>query len=356
MFRNLWRRGSRAPARKGLSNADLRETVALTNGLSQPNLNDLNQILATVSPLALNIKQMGYELARQLAAALPPPAETGPSAFVPPCKLSTQADIESDWVAHWCRALAIPVVFHRKIWELAYLLQALHAGGVMREGARGLGFGCGQEPIPSLLAARGVDITVTDLPPDEAAGRGWIETGQHAAHLDAAFHPHLVDRAAFDRHVSLRYVDMNAVPDDLAGFDFCWSVCALEHLGSIEQGLAFIERSVDTLRPGGIAVHTTEFNIRADGPTIDNWPTVLFQRHHLEELAARLAARGHEVAPFDFDLGAKPLDRFIDLPPFPHNLPAEFQTWLGSPMHLKVAVDGFVSTCVGLTIHRSTAG
>ena len=104
---------------------------------------------------------------------------------------------------------------------------------------------------------------------------------------------------------------MTAIPADLAGFDFCWSLCAFEHLGSIEAGLRFVEASLAPLRPGGTAVHTTEFNINANGPTIDNWPTVLFQRRHMEALAARLAAQGHQVAPFDFDAGDKPLDRFV---------------------------------------------
>ena len=41
--------------------------------------------------------------------------------------------------------------------------------------------------------------------------------------------------------VSLRHVDMNHVPADLAGrFDIVWSACALEHLGSIANGLRFM--------------------------------------------------------------------------------------------------------------------
>jgi len=31
------------------------------------------------------------------------------------------------------------------------------------------------------------------------------------------------------------------LPADLTGFDFCWSICALEHLGTIAQGLDFIK-------------------------------------------------------------------------------------------------------------------
>ena len=68
----------------------------------------------------------------------------------------------------------------------------------------------------------------------------------------------------FRRLVDFRYCDMNNISSDLHEFDFCWSCCALEHLGSLSAGLRFIERSLDTLRPGGWAVHTTEFNLFSD--------------------------------------------------------------------------------------------
>jgi len=208
--------------------------------------------------------------------------------------------------------------------------------------------------MSSYLASQGVSSTVTDLPADEAQAMGWIETNQHASSLDNAFHPHLVAREQFDQHVDFRAVDMNAIPDDLQGYDFCWSICALEHLGTIERGLRFIERSLETVRPGGLAVHTTEFNIEADGPTIDNWPTVLFQRRHFEELARRLEAKGHKVAPFDFDPGNKILDKFVDLPPWHHDSNAAALTpWLGDSHHLKVAADGFVCTCAGIVITKA---
>ena len=232
------------------------------------------------------------------------------------------------------------------------MLQALHEHGHLTKGARGLGFGCGVEPLPSYLASRGVAVTMTDLPPGEAQVAGWAATNQYAADASVAYQPHLVARERFDEKVELRHVDMNAIPPDLAGYDFCWSICALEHLGTIERGLAFIENAMATLRPGGLAVHTTEFNINPDGPTIDNWPTVLFQRRHMEALAARLTEQGHDVAPLDFALGDGPLDRFIDLPPFHHDLSPALAEWLGAPLHLKVAVDGFAATCFGVIVRK----
>ena len=44
-------------------------------------------------------------------------------------------------------------------------------------------------------------------------------------------------------------------------------LAGIDRIGSIELGLQFIENSMATLRPGGVAVHTTEFNLE-DGETI----------------------------------------------------------------------------------------
>ncbi len=334
---------------------EIESLLALVDDRSRPNINALNSLVNRIDSLSLSVKFFGYELARTLASVLPRCEEIPAREIGLRSKASTQADISADWVGHWCYQLGIPRVFHRKVWELAYVLQAIHDHGSLRHDARGLGFGCGQEPIPSLLAARGVSVTVTDQPPENMVHSGWAQTGQHTGSLEQAFHPHLVDRAAFDEKVSLRHVDMNAIPSHLKDFDFCWSVCAFEHLGSIEQGLSFVENAMNVLRPGGLAVHTTEFNFMNDAQTLDNWPTVLFQRRHFEELARRLTARGHDVAPLDFDVGDMPLDKFVDVPPYFHDqaiaLPKEWEQ--GGAHHLKLSIDGFASTCFGIIVRRA---
>jgi SAM-dependent methyltransferase len=195
---------------------------------------------------------------------------------------------------------------------------------------------------------------MTDLPSEEARAAGWVATNQHAASINQAYHPHLVAEDVFHSRVSLRNVDMNAIPDDLRDYDFCWSICALEHLGTLENGTRFIENSLRTLRPAGLAIHTTELNIDAEGGTIDNWPTVLFQRRHFEALATRLREQGHDVAELNFHYGKKPMDRFIDLPPFHHDLPSDMAEWIGDPLHLKVGIDGFACTCFGIVVRKAT--
>ena len=333
-------------------NERLRLLLELVGPGGQPNINQLSLLTRNLDAAALNIKAMGYDLARRLGEALPVRTGTAAQPVGLACTPSPQADIESDWVAHWCAELRIPVVFHRKIWEVAYVLQALFEGDVLRPDARGLGFGCGIEPLPSYFANLGVDVTMTDLPSDDARSREWHQTGQFAPAPEAAWHPHLVDRATFDARVRQRAVDMNAIPGDLSGYDFCWSVCAMEHLGSIEQGLAFVENSLAPLKPGGVSVHTMEFNINPDGPTVDNWLTVFFQRRHIEALAARLCAAGHHVAPLDFDPGDRPMDRFVDLPPWHEGTTKALAELAGQSLHLKVAADGFVVTCFGMIVTK----
>ncbi len=330
-----------------------RAMLALTGPQSQPNINPLWRTTRNVDAIQLNLKFFGYEVARNLAAALPAVAATHPERVSLRSKPATQADMQSGWAAFWLSELKVPLMFHRKLWEYVFLLQALWEAGMLEPGRRGLGFGCGREPLPSYLASRNVEVCVTDLAPEEIVGRGWQETAQHTATLDVAFHAHLVSRDAFDRQVRLEYVDMNAIPDHLQGFDFAWSICALEHLGSIEKGLAFIENSLATVRSGGVVVHTTEFNFTRDDETIDNWITVLFQRRHFQALAGHLQDKGHHVAPLDFHVGDDPMDRFIDLPPFRDDWSSGMKaSWGGNTPHLKLNIDGFPTTCFGLIITK----
>lgn len=330
--------------------AQLRELI-LPNG--HPNINALWMIAKDIQNISLTQKFFGYDLAKRLADALPVRQGLAPSHVGLKSKPSTQADLESDWAAYWAGELKFALVFHRKLWEFVFFLQALYEADLLRPGLKALGFGCGEEPLPSYFASRGIDVTVTDLAPEAQTHQGWANTNQHTATLQSAFKSDLIDQATFEKNVHLRWVDMNAIPTDLRGFDFCWSICSLEHVGSIAKGLDFIENSVETLRPGGLAVHTTEFNFMDDEKTIDNWATVLFQRRHFEAIRDRLEAKGHKVAPLDFDVGSKPLDKFIDVPPFLHDMPPHMQRqWGADHNHMKLSIDGFASTCFGIIVRK----
>ena len=239
-----------------------------------------------------------------------------------------------------CRLMKEQPTRHRKQWEFIYILRILSYYGALKPGARGLGFGVGEEPLSSIFAQKDCSIVATDLPEDDLRADVWNNTNQLGASLQKIFDPRLCGRKRFMRNVSFRAVDMNAIPDDLRGFDFTWSSCAYEHLGSIEAGLAFFEKSLECLVPGGLAVHTTELNLTSNDGTLDKGNTVLFRRRDFEELARRLIAQGHEVIPITFDSGDRELDRVIDLPPYAND------------PHLKLALMRWVSTSFGMTVRK----
>jgi len=253
-----------------------------------------------------------------------------------------QASFDTGYFGYWSARLYEHLRHHRKLWEFVFICQALYERGALQPGVRGLGFGVGLEPLTALFACEGVEIMATDLEEEAATDLGWTDTKQHATGREALRRPQICPDDVFDRNVRYRSCDMNAVPDDLTGFDFCWSACALEHLGSIEKGLAFIERSVDCLKPGGWAIHTTEFNLSSNADTVDDMSTVLFRKRDFEALAERLKARGHEMLPINYDPGNLPLDTYYDVAPY--------REW----PHVKMALSGYAATSIGIIVRRGT--
>ncbi len=257
-------------------------------------------------------------------------------------RLCTQDQFQTSQYIYWCRQMHELYRFHRKQWEFCYIAQALYERGMVGPGKKGLGFAVGLEPLPSLFASYGCEIVATDLDVESARQAGWVDTNQHMADRDGLNNRGICEREAFNRLVSCRAADMNDIPPDLKVFDFTWSSCAFEHLGSIQLGLEFVLNSLKCLRPGGVAVHTTEFNVSSNSDTLSTGGTVIFRRRDIEELAHRLRAEGHKIE-LDFDLGNGPADYYVDRPPY-HSAP-----------HLKLHLDRYVSTSIGLIIRKAGA-
>lgn len=232
---------------------------------------------------------------------------------------------------YWCSLLKSDPIFHRKQWEYVYIAQALWERGLLQDGKRGLGFGVGQEPLSALFASLGCRIVATD----EENG-GWAVTDQHASDIASLNDRGICPKAKFDRLASFRTADMNNIPSDLGGFDFCWSACCFEHLGSIAKGLDFFVNSLDTLKPGGCAIHTTEFNLSSNIHTVENSELVLFRRVDIDRLIRRLESAGHHVEPLLIHSGSQPVDDYIDYPPF------------ADRPHLKLVIGQFTTTSIGI--------
>jgi hypothetical protein len=243
---------------------------------------------------------------------------------------------------YWCELCHDPPRFHRKQWEFWYIFTALRERGKIGPGMRGLGFGVGSEPMADAFASLGCTVVATDQAPEAAAEQGWTAYNQHAAGLAAVRARHLTPDDVFDANVTFEISDMNAIGAHLRDFDFCWSSCALEHLGSIRRGLDFITNSVATLNPGGVAVHTTELHMTSNDQTLEAPTISIFRRRDFEELAAELRQAGHTVAPLNFYMGVHELEEHIDMPPY-----------VADPS-LRLEIAGHKSTSFGMIVTRGS--
>lgn len=241
-----------------------------------------------------------------------------------------------------CKELQIKPAYKRKIWEFAYIIQVLKSTGVLGKGKRGVGFGVGNEPLPALFARYGCTVLATDLAPQNAVVKGWMFPQQQVERIKRLNKDALCPPELFASNVSWMHVDMNDIPAELltGQFDFVWSTCALEHLGSIEQGKQFILQSLACLRPGGVAVHTTEYNISSNTDTIDNQGTVLFRRTDIGDLVKQVSEQGYDMV-FNPHYGDGPLDLDYDVPPYGHNA------------HLKLLLDRYIISSIGISIKGS---
>jgi hypothetical protein len=238
---------------------------------------------------------------------------------------------------YWIDRLGYGHAYHRKLWEFVFILQSLKDHGMLSTGYRGLGFAVGTERVPDLLASCGVSVLATDLHQEEGIAKGWADSSQLAI-SKADLCSGISTEDQFDKLVDFANVDMNSIPSNLKDFDFCWSSCAFEHLGSIEAGKSFVMNSLKTLRSGGLAVHTTELNLSSDEDTVTSGGTVLFRRRDFREIASALRDEGHTVAPLNFYQGNHPLDQYIDMPPYSNDA------------HLRLSLMKYSTTSFGLVI------
>jgi hypothetical protein len=255
----------------------------------------------------------------------------------------------SDWYRRWEGLLIAPgddsadiPRGNRKHWEWAAILDAVQSRGKLKPGMKGLGFAVGTEPLSSIFASYNVDVLASDLVDGSKAG-DWAATSQHAASLDALHNPNILDRAKFEKHVSFRSVDMSdlsALPSDT--YDFLWSSCAFEHIGVLSDGLDFVVSAMRLLKPGGIAVHTTEFNVASNDETITDQHMCIYRKRDIEELDYRLRRIRCGLEPMNMDAGFHRHDLDFDFPPY----------YQQGKATIKIEVWGHIATSCILIAHK----
>jgi hypothetical protein len=265
-------------------------------------------------------------------------------------KVCCYTDFFTDWYIEWAETLRLEAAVrdtepekrntHRKAWEWCAITQALHERGMLQSGRSGAGFAVGTEPLASAFAAQDVTILGTDLASDQA---GWTNTNEHAVSLEALYHEQLVSREKFAANVRFRPADMRNV-SALAGqsFDFVWSSCSFEHLGSLEGGFRFVLDAMQLIKPGGFAVHTTEYNVSSNDETMTSGPSVIYRRRDIEDLGFALRSIGCALEEPMFDAGTERHDIEFDYPPYFYN----------NRKHIKLLLGPYISTSILLIIRK----
>ena len=168
--------------------------------------------------------------------------------------------------------------FHRKQWEFAMILLALRRRGALRPDAVGLSMGAGKERLLYAVAHNVRRVVATDL---YDPGTEWDKA--RTADPDRYIKedkPFPVDDAKLE---GLR-MDMRSLDFEDATFDFCYSSCAIEHIGGREDFRKHLSEAHRVLKPGGVYALTTELHW---GPeTIEHPHNYYFSPGYLRDLVA----------------------------------------------------------------------
>ncbi len=183
---------------------------------------------------------------------------------------------------------------HRKYWEYATIANLLEERGLLDGTKTGLGLGTGQEVLCFHLARHAQRVIATDLFSDTTE---WdcARLEPKDAYEKSPF-PYPRERLEF-RNMDMRKIDL---PDE--SVDFVWSTSSVEHVNTVEDYLQVFQGIARVLKPGGMAVIVTEFNLRPHAEYLKNLILVDVPLLHRVQETSGLRIEG----PLDFSLPDHP--------------------------------------------------
>lgn len=242
-------------------------------------------------------------------------------------RMTTRRDFDSEWFLRWKPILSFSDRVHRKSWEMAIVAETLQSHGVLVPGRKGVGFGVGSESLTKVFADLGPDVLATDLLPDS-----WKDT--HKGFWIGGEHPRITNRI-----VDMNWIDGASGKDvvECNAFDFSWSVCSMDHCGTVWWTKRFLLNQMNALKPGAIGVHTAEYTINVGMPRVGT--TVWLDRNDVIDVMNLLAQLGHELAPIDWFIGDTFDDHGIDCSPY-------------EGTHIKAEAHGRWGTCICFAVRK----
>ena len=228
--------------------------------------------------------------------------------------------------------------FHRKQWESAMIFLALRQAGKLRPDNVGLSMGGGKELILYALAPHLRQLVVTDLY-DTQTDWDCAKTNNPDAFIRHN-KPFPVDNK---RLMALR-MDMRDLKFPDRSFDFCYSTCAVEHIGRKDDFVRHFNEVARVLEDDGIYVFTTE--ILYGDRTIEDEHNHVFSLRDLHEIFAQ----SNLVPEEEFD--ARITEHKINYPSpsylksLAHCGPRLFaETWLQESPHIQLMRGKHPFTC-----------
>ncbi len=255
--------------------------------------------------------------------------------------ISEKRFLESNFFL-WMDLLRDPPRLHSKQFQNYAIMEA--ANSILdlgKNGVKAIGFGVGVEPIPAGLAKLGYKVLATDFLEGDIA-LDWKNSNQLLSSPEDLNSRGILTENEFINQIKFMSMDMNNIPEELNNeFDFVWSSCALGHIGGYQNGLDFIHRSVKLLKPGGIALHTTELDVSSEDSKFD-FPTLsLYRESDIKALLDTLKSEGYLVEHFRIDHKWKgKSERFIAREPW------------GDQPHIRIEVLGREVLSLAIRIER----
>lgn len=184
--------------------------------------------------------------------------------------------------------------FHRKQWESAMIVHTLQRLGKLRPDATGLSMGGGKELVLYAIAQHVRQLVVTDLY-DRQTTWDCAKTDDPDAFIRTN-KPFPVD----DARLKVLRMDMRELEFPDRSFDFCYSTCAVEHIGARTDFLRHFNEVARVLADDGVYVFTTE--VSTGDVTIRDEHNYVFSLQELYEMFTECALVPEPV----FDAGITP--------------------------------------------------
>ncbi len=146
--------------------------------------------------------------------------------------------------------------YHRKQWEFVAIFLCLCQQGKLHKNANGASFGAGKEPLIYHLLPFVESFLATDL---YSWATGWETAKMGKTDTPMDFLQRNAPNNLDISNLHAKEMDMRTLDIEDNSLDFCYSSCAVEHIGHRGDFIQHLKEVKRVLKDDGIYVMTTEF-------------------------------------------------------------------------------------------------